>query len=182
MVVPLCVGHPVFCLVNGSTCLFTNRGFGVQHMWVLPQVGLQGNGPIKYVGIHFSIIVGTYSRDLCLVLSFHVDFHDCEFSIWMYSPSNTDSIPENHMSLSCLVAEICRFKVFYFWPSKSSRIDTIHRKIVSSVNRIDFQCGSHLHSLSQWQDAIYLHLLPFCRIWEKVELFALDQRDLTTDE
>ena len=61
----------------------------------------------------------------------------------MYSPPNTDSIPENRMSLSCLVAEICRFKVFNFWPSKSSRIDTIHRKIVSSVNYIDFQCVSH---------------------------------------
>ena len=67
----------------------------------------------------------------------------------MYSLSNTDSIPENHMFLSCLVAEICRFKVFYFWPSKSSRIDTIHRKIVSSVNCIVFQCVSHPHLLSQ---------------------------------
>ena len=66
----------------------------------------------------------------------------------MCSPSNTDSIPENCMSLSCLVAEICRFKVFNFWPSKSSRIDTIHRKIVSSVNCIVFQCVSHVDLLS----------------------------------
>ena len=66
----------------------------------------------------------------------------------MYFPSNTDSIPENHMSLSCLVAEICRFKVFKFWPSKSSRIDTIHRKIVSNVNYIIFQCVSHVDLLS----------------------------------
>ena len=66
----------------------------------------------------------------------------------MYSPSNTDSTPENCVSLSCLVAEICRFKVFKFWPSKSSRIDTIHRKIVSSVNCIVFQCVSHTDLLS----------------------------------
>ena len=67
----------------------------------------------------------------------------------MHSPSNTDSTSENRMSLSCLVAEICRFKVFNFWPSKSSRIDTIHRKIVSSVNCIVFQCVLHSDLLSK---------------------------------
>ena len=66
----------------------------------------------------------------------------------MHPPSNTDFIPENCMSLSCLVAEICKFKVFHFWPSKSSRIGTIHRKIVSSVNCIVFQCVSHTDLLS----------------------------------
>ena len=45
------------------------------------------------------------------IFSFYVDFHICKFSIQMYTPSNTDSIPEIHMSLSCLVAEICGFKV-----------------------------------------------------------------------
>ena len=49
----------------------------------------------------------------------------------MHSPPITDSISEIHMSLSCLVAEICGLK-FPSWPSKSSRIDAIHRKIVSS--------------------------------------------------
>ena len=66
----------------------------------------------------------------------------------MYLPSITDSIPENCMSLSCLVAEICRFKVFNYWSSKSSRIDTIHRKIVSTLNYIVFQCISHVDLLS----------------------------------
>ena len=56
--------------------------------------------------------MGTYSRDLCIIFSFHVDFHNCEFSIQMKTRANTDSMPENCMSLSCLVAEICRFKAF----------------------------------------------------------------------
>ena len=33
------------CLVMRSTCQFTNRELGVQHIWVLPWVGIQGNGP-----------------------------------------------------------------------------------------------------------------------------------------
>ena len=58
--------------------------------------------------------MGTCSRDLCLISSFHVDFHNSEFSIQMKTRANIDSIPENHMSLSSLVAEICRFKVSQF--------------------------------------------------------------------
>ena len=66
----------------------------------------------------------------------------------MHSPPITDSISEIRMSLSCLVAEICGFK-FPSWPSKSSKIDTIHRKIVSTVNYIVCQCISHSVLLSQ---------------------------------
>ena len=33
------------CLVIRSTCQFTKRELGVQHIWVLPWVGVQGNGP-----------------------------------------------------------------------------------------------------------------------------------------
>ena len=56
--------------------------------------------------------MGTCSRDLCIILSFHVDFHNSVFLILMKTRANTESRPENCMSLSCLVAEICRFKVF----------------------------------------------------------------------
>ena len=33
------------CLVIRSTCQFTYRELGVQHIWVLPWVGIQGNSP-----------------------------------------------------------------------------------------------------------------------------------------
>ena len=33
------------CLVIRSTCWFTKRELDVQHIWVLPWVGVQGNGP-----------------------------------------------------------------------------------------------------------------------------------------
>ena len=99
--------------------------YGYSPGWVYK--GMVHLHSVKYVGIHlvsfWALTVGIYAQ----FMSFHVDFHIC-------------------MSLSCLVAEICRFKVFYFWPSKSSRIDTIHRKMVSSVNCIVFHIRIYCHN------------------------------------
>ena len=67
----------------------------------------------------------------------------------MYSPPIADSISEICMSLSCLVAGDMQALNFSSWPSKSSRIDAIHRKIVSTVNYIVCQCVSQSDLLSQ---------------------------------
>ena len=53
---------------------------------------------------------------------------------------------------------------FPSWPNKSSRIDTIHRKIVSTVKCINCQCVSHLVLLSQLQGAIFQSVVLFANI------------------
>ena len=75
---------------------------------------------------------------------------------------------------------------FPSWPSKSSRIDTIHRKIVSSVNRIGlsmcFTVGSIVTMTISYPFQSVCQSVVLFASFVRAEFLAKDQRNPTTDD